>query len=225
VQEERTDEAGRIVVVTTPRFTLLIPIKDGREAKTRLDAVGAVGRAELMAAFARDAVTAALRSPLVRVHVVGDRTALEPVLAGLDVTIVPDEGGGDLNRALTQAARAVADPGSGIAVMLADLPCLRSEDLEAALTAAPFDRRSFVADAAGTGTTLLVAPPGTTLDPRFGPDSARAHADSGAAAITADLASLRLDVDTTADLQRALQFGVGPHTAAAAAGLGHLAGS
>ncbi|RNM16167.1 2-phospho-L-lactate guanylyltransferase [Nocardioides pocheonensis] len=211
--------------MTTPRFTLLIPIKDGREAKTRLDAVGAVGRAELMAAFARDAVTAALRTPLVRVHVVGDRTALEPVLAGLDVTVVPDEGAGDLNRALTHAARAVAEPARGTAVMLADLPCLRSEDLEAALTAAPFDRRSFVADAAGTGTTLLVAPPGTALDPRFGPDSARAHADGGAAAITADLASLRLDVDTTADLQRALQFGVGPHTAAAAAGLGHLAGS
>ena len=211
--------------MTTPRFTLLIPIKDGREAKTRLDAVGAVGRADLMAAFARDAVTAALRTPLVRVHVVGDRAALEPVLAGLDVTVVPDEGGGDLNLALTHAAHAVADPARGTAVMLADLPCLRSEDLEAALAAAPTDHRSFVADAAGTGTTLLVAPPGTTLDPRFGHDSARAHADSGAAPITADLASLRLDVDTSADLERALQFGVGPHTRAAAAGLGHLAGS
>lgn len=211
--------------MTTPRFTLLIPIKDGREAKTRLDAVGAVGRAELMAAFARDAVAAALRTSLVRVHVVGDRVALEPVLAGLDVTMVPDEGAGDLNRALTQAARAVADPARGTAVMLADLPCLRSDDLEAALAAAPADRRSFVADAAGTGTTLLVAPPGIALDPHFGPDSARAHADSGAVSITAELASLRLDVDTTADLQRALQFGVGPHTATATAGLGHLAGS
>jgi 2-phospho-L-lactate guanylyltransferase len=220
VQEERTDEAGRIVVVTTSRFTLLVPVKDGHGAKTRLDAVDAAGRAELMAAFARDAVTAALRTPLVRVHVVGDPTALEPVLAGLDVTVVPDEGAGDLNRALARAALRVARPDCGVAVMLADLPCLRTEDLETALGAAPADRRSFVADAEGTGTTLLVAPPGATLDPRFGRDSARAHTESGATPLDGDLASLRLDVDTSADLERALTFGVGPRTARAAAVLG-----
>jgi 2-phospho-L-lactate guanylyltransferase len=225
VQEERTDAAGRIGVVTTPRFTLLIPVKDGQGAKTRLGAVGTAGRAELMAAFARDAVTAALRTPLVRVHVVGHPAALAPVLAGLDVTVVPDQGGGDLNRALRKAALAVARPGHGLSVMLADLPCLRTEDLEAALVAAPTDRRRFVADAAGTGTTLLVAPPGTPLDPRFGRDSARAHADSGASPITGELTSLRLDVDTTADLERALAFGVGPNTARAAADLGRPGGA
>jgi 2-phospho-L-lactate/phosphoenolpyruvate guanylyltransferase len=207
--------------VTTPRFTLLVPVKDGRGAKTRLGEVGAAGRAALMAAFARDAITAAVGTPLVEVHVVGDADTLPALVAGLGVGIVPDEGAGDLNGALTAAAVRVARPERGLAVMLADLPCLSTEDLESALDRAlASGGRRFVADSAGTGTTLLVAPPGAALDPRFGPDSARAHLSSGAGPIEDPLSSLRLDVDTTADLDRALHLGVGPHTAQVVAELG-----
>ena len=204
--------------MTTPHFTLLVPVKNGRTAKTRLNQVGPRGRADLMAAFARDAIGAAVRSPLLDVHVVGDPQSLAPVLTGLDVAVVPDEGGGDLNEALRRAAERVAQPGRGIGVLLADLPCLRTEDLESALS---HDGRGYVADAAGSGTTLLLAPPGTPLDPRFGPGSARLHAAGGARAITGELTSLRLDVDTTDDLERALRFGVGGHTAEAVARLTH----
>jgi 2-phospho-L-lactate guanylyltransferase len=216
VQEETTDATGRIVRVTTPRFTLLVPIKDGRGAKTRLGGVGAADRAELMTAFARDAIEAARRTPLVAVHVVGDPVALGPMAAELDVPVLPDEGDGDLNRALRHAAARVASPERGLAVMLADLPCLRTADLETALTRSG---RAYVADAAGTGTTLLIAPPGTDLDPRFGSASAQAHEASGATPIAGDLQSLRLDVDTADDLAVALRVGVGPHTAQAFAAL------
>jgi 2-phospho-L-lactate guanylyltransferase len=218
VQEESTDATAKIVLVTTPRLALLVPVKDGREAKTRLGEVGRTGRADLMAAFARDAISAARRTPLVEVYVVGDATALQPVINDLDVPIVPDEGDGDLNLALRRAAVRVAQPGRGIAVMLADLPCLLTEDLETALSLAlAHDGRAFVADAAGTGTTLLVAPAGAELDARFGGGSAKAHAESGATSLAGELMSLRLDVDTTDDLDRALRLGVGPHTARAAA--------
>jgi len=210
VQEETTDATGRIVVVTTPRFSLLVPVKNGRGAKTRLGGIDASGRAELMGAFARDAIAAARRSALVEVHVVGDEAALHELARDLDVPVLPDEGGGDLNEALRRAAARVARPGRGVAAMLGDLPCLRTEDLELALTARG---RAYVADAAGTGTTLLVSPEGD-LDPRFGPGSARAHARSGATPVRGDLRSLRLDVDTTDDLDRALLLGIGPHTSA-----------
>jgi 2-phospho-L-lactate guanylyltransferase len=199
--------------VTTPRFTLLVPVKEGAAAKTRLDAGHGAARADLMAAFARDAITAAQGSPLVEVYVVGDPRALVAALDGLDVAVLPDEGHGDLNRALVAAAGRVSRPDRGVAVMLADLPCLRTADLETALDEAlTSGGRRFVADAAGTGTTLLVAEPGAPLDPWFGAGSAAAHAASGAAAIAGDLESLRLDVDTTADLDRAVRFGVGEHT-------------
>jgi len=216
VQEQTTDATARIGGVTTPGYSLLIPVKDGRSAKSRLG-VGEEGeRAQLMAAFARDAVTAAIGFPGVRVYVVGDPAALVDVLEGLDVTVLPDEGDGDLNRALSRAALRVATEQTGIAVLLADLPCLRTADLEAAF--GDGDGRRFVADAAGTGTTLLIAPAGTDLDPRFGAGSAQAHRESGAVALTARLESLRLDVDTTDDLEAALRFGVGVHTAKVASG-------
>ena len=201
--------------MTAPEYALLIPVKDARTAKSRLGVGDDRERAQLMEAFARDAITAATAVPGVQVYVVGD-DALHAVLEGLEVTVLPDEGEGQLNRALSRAAARLARPDLSTAVLLADLPCLRTIDLEAAL-ADGADRR-FVADAAGTGTTLLVVPPGEDLDPRFGPGSARAHLEAGGRALTAPLASLRLDVDTTDDLEAALRFGVGVHTAKVASG-------
>jgi 2-phospho-L-lactate guanylyltransferase len=205
--------------VTTPRFSLLVPVKDGRGAKTRLGGVDAAGRAELMSAFARDAIGAALGTSLVEVHVVGDPAAMAGLAADLGVPVVPDEGEGDLNQALRRAAARVARPGRGLAVMLGDLPCLRTTDLELAL-----DRggRGYVADAAGTGTTLLFTAPGADLDPRFGPGSAAAHEASGATPVAGALPTLRLDVDTTGDLDRAVGLGVGRHTAEVLARLHRL---
>ncbi len=186
--------------------TLLVPVKDGAATKTRLE-VGA-DRRELMRAFARDAVAAARESSLADVVVVGD-----PSLADLGVPVLPDAGAGDLNAALRSAAAGLP-AGGPVAVMLADLPCLRSSELDEGLAAAlRHGGRCFVADSAGTGTTLLVAASGD-LDPRFGVDSARRHLESGAHALTDPLPTLRQDVDTAEDLERALLLGVGPATTA-----------
>src|SRR3954451_22680255 len=168
-------------LVTTPLFTLLVPVKDGPGAKSRLSSVGDAGRAELMAAFARDAIGAARQVATVEVCLVGDPITLRALADDLGVRVLPDEGRGDLNRALRAAAGAVTSERRGTAVMLADLPCLRPTDLGAALTGVQDQGgRVFVADAAGTGTTLLAAGPGRALDPRFGSGSAAAHRDSGA---------------------------------------------
>jgi 2-phospho-L-lactate guanylyltransferase len=71
-----------------------------------------------------------------------------------------------------------------------------------------------VADAPGTGTVLLTAPPGVPLDPRFGVGSAAAHRASGAVPLTGPWPSLRRDVDTAADLADAARLGLGPATRA-----------
>lgn len=190
--------------MTSRPVTLLVPVKEGAAAKTRLRAD--VDRRELMTAFARDAIAAARQSALAEVVVVGD-----PSLGDLGLTVLPDSGGG-LNAALRAAARIAA--GGPVAAMLADLPCLRTEELDAALgSALESGERCFVADAAGTGTTLLVAPAGD-LDPRFGVDSARRHFESGARALSDPLPTLRQDVDTAEDLARAVRLGVGLGTAA-----------
>jgi 2-phospho-L-lactate guanylyltransferase len=89
---------------------------------------------------------------------------------------------------------------------------LRPAELSAALRM--LAKRSFIADAAGTGTVLLGVPEGFDLDPRFGEGSARAHADTGAIDITADWPGLRQDVDTEQDLCAVARIGPGPRTRA-----------
>lgn len=188
------------------RFVLLVPVKASADAKSRLG-LEVEQRLALRHAFALDAVAAARACPLVDTYVVGAG-------AGLGVPELPDEGDGDLNAALDRAAASVATSASGVAALLADLPCLRPDDLiTALLEAAAHPGRSFVADAQGTGTTLLVATPGVPLDPRFGAGSAAAHAASGARAVTAEVPTLRRDVDTPDDLAAAIALGVGPRTA------------
>lgn len=191
--------------MSRPRFALLVPVKPGADAKSRL-AYGEEQRAALRAAFVRDTVTAASASPLVEVYVVGDGSAVP------GVPVLPDEGEGDLNRAISRAVERLADNELGVAVLLGDLPALRTADLDEALVS-PLPR-FFVADAAGTGTTLLAAAPGVPLSPAFGAGSANRHAVSGAIACTSEVPSLRRDVDTTADLEAAVALGVGPATQA-----------
>ena len=99
--------------------------------------------------------------------------------------------------------------------LCADLPALTSADLAGALSQLLRRRRRFVADAAGSGTTMYAAPL-AGFEPRFGPGSRRAHLDAGAAEIDGALATLRQDVDDRDDLARARELGVGRHTAALA---------
>ena len=196
-------------------FALLVPVKTLARAKSRLD-VGAVEEREpLMRAFALDAITTASRCPLVlSVYVVTD----EPGFEVEGAIAVPDQGDGDLNRALHHAAARVRllDPSLGLAAMCADLPCLQGDDLTDALRAG-LSPRWFVADAAGTGTTLLAAGPGADLDPHFGAGSAYRHEQSGAVPVRAAVPTLRMDVDTDSDLRRARELGVGVHTSKALA--------
>ena len=92
-----------------------------------------------------------------------------------------------------------------------DLPALQPHELAEAIAAARGNERSFVGDRHGTGTAALFAF-GVRLDPRFGPDSARRHADSGAVELTDAWPGLRCDIDTADDLSAAMRLGVGPAT-------------
>jgi 2-phospho-L-lactate guanylyltransferase len=110
-------------------------------------------------------------------------------------------------------------PEAPLAALNADLPALRARELAHVLQAAAEAPRAFLADADGTGTTLLSAMPGHALRPRFGPRSRARHAASGAAELLlSDAVSVRQDVDTEADLAAAVVLGVGPHTAGALCG-------
>ncbi|SFE72390.1 2-phospho-L-lactate guanylyltransferase [Blastococcus tunisiensis] len=203
-----------------PRWSVVVPAKRLDVAKTRLrpltadrDDAGATHR-ELVLALLADTVAAAVACPLVgSVLVVTDDPDAAGVVRALGATTVGDEPDRGLNPALEHGAHSV--PGPAVAALSSDLPALRPAELGAALAAVAGATRAFVADAQGTGTTLLAAV-GTALLPEFGPGSAAAHLRSGAAALTGTWPGLVRDVDTEADLRAALELGTGPRTTAVA---------
>lgn len=206
---------AQVEEVNGAAWTLVIPVKRTAIAKSRLAAAYPTHRQALARAFAVDTTAAALRTQgVAEVVVITDDAAVAEDVAGLGASVVPDEPDAGLNPALSHAAELATRSGHGVAALSADLPALRPEELAKALRALT-DKRGFVADAAGTGTTLLGAPDGRPLDPRFGRNSATAHLVSGAVPVElADIDSVRRDVDTAADLAIAVQLGVGPKTTA-----------
>jgi 2-phospho-L-lactate/phosphoenolpyruvate guanylyltransferase len=205
---------------TIEQWCLIVPVKRLALAKTRLADVAGEHRIELALAFALDTTTAALACDVVRaVVVVTDEPDAARALAGIGALVIDDEPDAGLNPALLHGAdvAAHAHPGTALGALSADLPMLRPDELRAALAAAPASGAAFVRDADGSGTTTLLARHRRDFRPAFGPGSAAAHLRGGAVELHGDaFPSLRHDVDTPADLARALEIGVGGHTAAVA---------
>ncbi|MGY1812114.1 2-phospho-L-lactate guanylyltransferase [Blastococcus sp. SYSU D00820] len=195
-------------------WSVVVPAKRLAVAKTRLAPVtagaAAVPHAELVLALLADTVAAATAAVgVVDVVVVTDDPRAAAVVTSLGARTVGDEPDRGLNPALAHGARSART--RAVAALSSDLPALRPAELAAALAAAGRVPRGFVADAAGTGTTLLTAA-GVALDPRFGSGSAAAHAAAGAVPLAGEWPGLRRDVDTAGDLAAALALGVGPAT-------------
>jgi 2-phospho-L-lactate/phosphoenolpyruvate guanylyltransferase len=213
-------------------WVVVLPVKSLSRAKSRLrGAVPGVPHDRLVLGLLRDTVAAVLACPAVGgLLVVTNEPLAARAATGLGARAVPDVPDAGLNPAVAHgAAQAGAGP---VAALTGDLPALRPAELAAALAAARSAAarsaatrsaaarsaavgpgRAFVPDAAGTGTTMLTAPAGSDLAPRFGPGSAAAHAASGAAPLVGPWPSLRRDVDTPDDLAAAAALGLGSHTA------------
>jgi 2-phospho-L-lactate guanylyltransferase len=196
------------------QHVVVIPVKPPGIGKSRLVGVPADQRAALATAFALDTVAACLAAPgVTRVLVTTDDAHFASTVVAMGADALPD-GSNGLNPALVQAVAEAARqwPDLRPVALLADLPALRPEELASAL--ASITRPSaYVADAAGTGTTLYVATYGA-FAPRFGPGSAAAHAADGAEPLPGELAGLRQDVDDLVSLRAAVALGVGPATRA-----------
>jgi 2-phospho-L-lactate guanylyltransferase len=204
-------------------WSVVVPAKRLAFAKTRLRPLTSAGgspsaHADLVLALLADTVAAALACPVVGgVLVVTDDPAAAAEVTRLGARTVPDEPDSGLNPALEHGARTAGGP--AVAALSSDLPALGPGELAAALAAAEAAPRCFVADAHGTGTTLLTAV-GTPLRPAFGPGSAAAHRAGGAVELSGDWPGLVRDVDTAADLRAALKLGTGTRTSGLAVHVG-----
>jgi 2-phospho-L-lactate/phosphoenolpyruvate guanylyltransferase len=200
------------------RWAIVIPVKRLVLAKTRLaDSVDV--RADLALAMALDTVAAARAATVVEhVVVVTDDPAAAQAVTRMGARVVADTPDAGLNPALVHGAQTAARSGGDLAVaaLSSDLPALRASDLDGVLLAAAAHACCVVADAEGSGTTLLTARDPAAFTPQFGPQSRQAHVDAGAYDVTRTAgASVRRDVDTVDDLRAAVELGLGPATAAA----------
>jgi 2-phospho-L-lactate guanylyltransferase len=201
---------------------LVVPVKGGAGAKSRLHPPAGVSRAELAFAIARDCLAAACTGmPPGRVRVVTADPVVAAEAESLGARVVSDPGNG-LNAAVVAGLRAVGSQTHtaehGVAVLLGDLPALEADDLVAALAAAEAYDRAVVPDIDGTGTVLLTTRSGF-LEPSFGAGSAGRHAGAGHRVLDLDLPRLRTDVDDDRSLAAAAALGLGVATAACLAGV------
>ncbi|MFI8567309.1 2-phospho-L-lactate guanylyltransferase [Rhodococcus sp. NPDC078407] len=240
----RSDDSGREPASSDPArsvVAVLIAVKDLATAKSRLSAeFSGPERTRLVLAMLSDTVSAAgavsvvdsvtvvTPDPLVAdtARRIGARVLDEPIG---DPALPPDA---RLNNAFASAAAVVRretlgggrsrhDDRVDIIALQADLPAMRPAELAQAYADAHRGGRSLVVDHHGTGTAALILKdsPGE-LEPLFGLDSARRHAESGAPKLDGHWPGLRLDVDTAVDVRRAHRLGVGPATAAVLRSLG-----
>ena len=182
----------------------VIPFKGAPAGKSRMSAsFDSKSRAELANAFLLDTVAAVLAIPSIeQVLIVSD--APPPALPDR-VRTIPDPGRG-LNAAVAfgvDSAREL-DAQCGVVVLTAALPLLTAAGLKDALGRASAHSLAVVADKDGMGTTMLFAAAGVTLEPQFGVDSLAAHLALGHQPLEVS-ATLRFDVDTAADLDRAVR--------------------
>jgi 2-phospho-L-lactate/phosphoenolpyruvate guanylyltransferase len=197
-------------------WSVVLPVKGGAAAKSRLEPAP-VDRLSLARAIALDVVAAVVACRRVaRAVVVGDDPVVAAAVRALGGEVLTESrpGAGLLAAVGDGASHAGSGP---VAVLLADVPALRPEDLaaaldEAAAALATGPAEAFVPDARGEGTVLLAALVPGALRPRFGPASAAAHAAQGAVPVGLGLARLRRDVDDPADLAAAAGLGLGPRT-------------
>jgi 2-phospho-L-lactate guanylyltransferase len=171
-------------------------------------------RQELALAMALDTTQAALRARRVtRVIVITPDPHVSTALAnaGAEVFVQPPTVTG-LNQSLMAAIHKLHGL-NPFGVLLADLPALRSKDIDQAMDEAA-GRYAMCTDRDGTGTTLLLSDTAGQITPQFGPCSATHHRRTGAVPLIQTLSSLRHDVDTLPDLMSATQLGIGYHTAA-----------
>ena len=209
-------------------WSAVIPVKVLALAKSRLAGLADADREALALAMAADTVRAAVASTAIgAVTVVSDDPDVKAVAEAAGAGVIADLPGAGLNQALTAGARHAAArwPDRGLAALTADLPALSADELTAALVLASGFDQAFVADAAGSGTTLYTARPGAPFRPRFGQRSRLRHRRAGATELDLPgIPGLRRDVDTLADLHAAAEIGLSSRTMAARESIRQLPG-
>lgn len=188
---------------------ILIPVKNLSAAKQRLSAVlSQAARTQLAQAMLHDVISVvAAVADLNRISLVtSDPFALE-LAKEFRLPVICD----DHNRSETDAIEmatqvCVAEGIQETLVVPADIPLIKSEDLEQIFSQAPPRGSVLVPAADGRGTNAILRRPADLFPLRFGNDSFRPHRAAAEATglhcCILSLPGIALDVDQPSDLQQ-----------------------
>ena len=193
-------------------WTAIIPIRSFTQGKTRLRTPQA-RTPSLIQAFADDVIHACSTCPEIsRTVVVSPDPQVLALAQNRGCGILEEQGATGINEAITLARTNIEGP---VIAVLGDTPCITGEILTMVLEEAHDQSTSFVADAAGVGSTMWCVQPPSAATSHFGHHSRAEHRAHGAIELGTSEASpawarARRDVDTDIDLWDAIRLGLGP---------------
>jgi 2-phospho-L-lactate guanylyltransferase len=186
----------------------ILPIKTLDEAKTRLAAeLDPRPRRALVEAMFSDVLVALRRAKLVdQVLVVSRDHNAQRIAGGYGAMVADDEDSGHNDAAGRGISRALELGAERVLLVPGDTPLLDPVELDDLLSRKLEPPTVLVVpDRHGTGTNALLLQPPDAMKPSFGPGSHDRHhrhaATAGITAITVEIPSLALDLDTPEDLQ------------------------
>ncbi|SDF38877.1 2-phospho-L-lactate guanylyltransferase [Limimaricola pyoseonensis] len=189
----------------------VIPMKDPRHAKTRLSFALSDGQRARLALGLFRATAARLREAAdgleaqVDLAVVTGSPVIRDVAAALGLRVIDDDGAGALSGAVETAARWAERRGyEALCVLPGDLADPDPAELARLLAFPIGGDAAVICPAKDLGTNALMVPLPCPFGFAYGPKSTVAHRRAAEAAglrpVVMPLASLRVDIDTAADL-------------------------
>jgi len=185
--------------------TLLLPVKDFREAKQRLSArLTPSQRAGLAQAMLCDVLSAISRAKLPdRVVVFTASAQVAAVARPYNFDIIEEVSVRGHSAAVNQMVQELSSDASQILSLAADLPLLEPIDVDCMFEASGADI-NLVASLDGTGTNAVLFAVPATMEMQYGADSLKRHLSTaraaGLQAMVLSIPGMEFDVDTPEDL-------------------------
>lgn len=189
----------------------IVPLKTIKKSKTRLSDLKADDRAKLTVAMFRN-VLLALRSArkISGVTVVGHDSSASRLAHRYGAKFLWEGRGHGLNRAVRLGIKRLDHQADGAVMIIhADLPLLKSRDIDRFLTQSKGAQIAMVPCKNGTGTNALLLAPPDAIRPVFGEGSYRRHLSlakqTGLPCKVVRIPGIEFDVDELRDLRRLVQ--------------------